>query len=411
MIAMVIGAYVVIGVATLPSNDVRFFLLRTGILALISLALLFRTRFELRVRRDVEKLAAWPRTVGSDRETAVRELLTRAADVLQAPRAALVWTEADGFFVAQYDGEALELEEDEPEEVVLTDTASFMSRDVRSEASPLAPSFIERLDVRSVIAVRLSSETAAGWLFLLDHRSADADDLALAEIVGRLVTSGLDHLNLTEMMRRSAAAEERVRLARDLHDGLLQSLTGLGLQAEGARRMLRSDPQGAERRLDVVVDQLAREQSALREFVDELRPERASAREVLRTRLAKLAADLARQWSVTIDLEAAPGVDTLPDPVAASVVSLAAESLANAGKHAAASRIRAAVAVGDGWVSLHVEDDGRGFPFHGRFALRDLDAEGRGPASIRERVAQLGGEMTLDTSPAGSRLQVRLPVG
>jgi len=405
MILTAIGSYVAIGILNGPS-DVRFFIMRTGVLVMVSVAIFFRRRFESRVRRDVEKLAAWPRVSGKDRDAAIRELLTRAADALQTPRAALVWQENEGaFFLAESNGDSFEIEEDEPQEIVTGDATQLSSF---ADTSLLSPSFVERLHPRSLIAARLSSETATGWLFLLDHQSTDADDLALAEIVARLVSSGLDQANVVEVMRRSSAAQERVHLARDLHDGLLQSLTGLGLHAQTARQLAVRDPQAAEQRLAMIVEQLASEQSTLREFVDELRPERTAPREPPRERLSRLAADLSRQWNMTIDLDAAPAIDALPESVASSVISLVAESLANAGKHAQASHVHATLLADNGWVRLNVEDDGRGFPFHGRFDLGELESMNRGPSSIKARVAQLGGEMTLESSPKGSRLGIRV---
>jgi signal transduction histidine kinase len=63
-----------------------------------------------------------------------------------------------------------------------------------------------------------------------------------------------------------------------------------------------------------------------------------------------------------------------------------------------------------GEVRIEVEDDGRGFPFHGRFALAELVAQKRGPWSLKERVVSLHGAMTIDSSDTGSRIDIRLPV-
>ena len=60
-------------------------------------------------------------------------------------------------------------------------------------------------------------------------------------------------------------------------------------------------------------------------------------------------------------------------------------------------------------IRVDVVDDGRGFPFHGRYELPQLVAEKRGPWSLKERVAQLGGELAIDSTSRGSRVEVRLP--
>jgi signal transduction histidine kinase len=84
-------------------------------------------------------------------------------------------------------------------------------------------------------------------------------------------------------------------------------------------------------------------------------------------------------------------------------VALVAEALTNAARHAGATRIRGAVAVEETAVRIDVADDGRGFPMHGR-----LDS-GHAPWSLRERVTALGGELAIESSPRGARVEIRLP--
>ena len=78
-------------------------------------------------------------------------------------------------------------------------------------------------------------------LFFLDKPHLTSDDLALADIIATGVGLLMAESRLEERLRESAAFEERVRLARDLHDGVLQSLTGIALQLETARRLLEGD--------------------------------------------------------------------------------------------------------------------------------------------------------------------------
>jgi len=72
--------------------------------------------------------------------------------------------------------------------------------------------------------------------------------------------------------------------------------------------------------------------------------------------------------------------------------------------------VRVQFGLDDGHWSLVVEDDGEGFPFVGRLRLADLDASGRGPSIIRERVHAIGGELIVSSTPGqGSRLEVQVP--
>jgi len=212
-----------------------------------------------------------------------------------------------------------------------------------------------------------------------------------------------------EMMREGTANEERLRLSRDLHDGLLQSHGGLALHVSGARRAVASDPRGTEERLELVVAQLIEAQRALRDFVDGLRPELVQRRDSPRARLLRVAHSIALQWNVAIDFEASREVDAVEPRLADDLVALAAEALTNAARHAGATRIRGLAILDGEAVRLDIEDDGHGFSFSGRYDLAQLVASGNAPWSLKERVTALGGDLAIESSLRGSRVEIRLP--
>ena len=416
-----VAVYLATLLVTQTTNDVRIVIMRFGVVLILGIAVIQRAGYQERVENDIEHLATWPRTVADDRDAAMQELLARAAATLRASRAAAVWSESDGArFLAQFDGLTFDLDEESFESVVapeLEHVSSFLEPGLRTVGGAIeewpgpfvASALRERLHARSILGARFVSQTVDGWLFVLDRRDANADDLRLAEIVARLLSSSMDQINLATMLRENAASAERIRLSRDLHDGLLQSLSGLALHAQGARRAIDADPRGAQQRLEVVVDQLAESQRSLREFVDELRPELAFRRRTLRVRLDRIAKSIAAQWSVAVDLDVVEQVDAM-EGLDRDLESVVAEAITNAAKHAAATRVRARVAVEANTVRIDVADDGHGFPFHGRYDLARLLAEQRGPWSLKERVKALGGELVIDSSVHGSRVEVRLPV-
>jgi signal transduction histidine kinase len=427
-----VTAYVVVSLATpqRPANP-RLFAMRIGLLLIIGAAAVRRSDFDLRTRGDALRLAAWPQPAGIDPDDYLRMLLARAADLLRSPRVLLAWEDLDGNSqLALWNRGATELLDPLPEgprAVVappLAD-AAFLSRDA-SAASPeairfdgrgfaghrgalLDRDFARRFAIRSVVTVSFRSEMVEGRIFFLDGRDLDSDDLTLSEIVAHLLGGALEQASLMEKLRRTTAAEERMRLSRDLHDTLLQSMAGLALHAEGARRAIASDPADADRRLAVVVDELAGAQQALRGFVEDLRPEPPERDESLKSRLDRTAATIARQWGVAVTVEADDSL-LLPESLEAELCKLAAESLANAARHAAATRIVARVSLNAMEVELAVEDDGRGFPFRGRFELPELVAGKRGPWSLKERVAALRGSLTLHSAENGSLIEIRLPL-
>lgn len=423
----IVGVAVVIvviyfgAVLTTPASlDPRMVIIRLGIVVLVGATVFLRREYEERIHRDVESLATWPRSLPVDRDAAVRELLGRAAMTLRTLRSAVMWEERDGStYFAKLEGERFEIEEEALDALIapeLADASAFLAPGLRRMSGAIetcsgpfvTEAFTGRFPARSLIGARFASQTATGWLFLADVRRVSADDVMLAEVVARLVSAGLDQINLAEMVRERAASAERIRLSRDLHDGLLQSLSGLALHAQGARRAIESDPRSAEERLEIVVRELADGQRALRDFVDELRPELLARREPLPARLESLARSLERQWNVRIEIDA--DVDGLPDAQSVEVAALVTEALTNAAKHARANRICAVVRLEDAGVRIDVEDDGRGFPFHGRYELPQLVADQRGPWSLKERVSALGGELVIESTSCGARVEVRLPL-
>lgn len=406
MYLTIAGDLVILALAALNTHhgtlDPSLIVLRLSVMVLFSLAVIRRAEFEDRIKEDLEHLATWTHTLVAGREAGVRELLDRAALTLRAPRAAMLWQEAGGAsFIARFDraSGAFDFDED-----ALPDVDAHGETVFFTETGPLT----SLLRARSLLGATFEAQTAKGWLFVLDRDRPDGDDLRLAEVVARLASAGLDQINLAEVMRDGAAASERIRLSRDLHDGLLQSLSGLALHAQVARRAVTSDPRVAEERLQTVVEQLAEGQRALRDFVEELRPELTLRRESLRARLGGVAQSVERQWSVPVELQ--NHVDDLEPRLAGEIVSLVTEGLTNAAKHAQATRLRATLARDDGHVRVGIEDDGTGFPFHGRFDLAQLTAERRGPWSLKERVSALGGELVIDSSPRGSRVEMRIPL-
>lgn len=367
-----LATFLVIVIATgHVATDPRLVIVRLGLLILITAVMIRRADLEQRTNTDLENLAAWPRVATADRDPGVRLLLEHAAWTLRTPNVVLAWSERDGAeYVARYErGGTFTLDEDAP---------------------PDLPA-----------GIAFTSQTAEGRLFA--EQKNDPDDLRLANIVAQLIGTGLDQMNYVEMMREGVANEERLRLSRDLHDGLLQSLGGLALHVRSARRAADGDPRETERRLDLIVEQLIEAQRSLRDFVEGLRPELLRRRDLLRARLNRVAHSIELQWPVAVELNTSGDVDALDVRRTDDVVALVAEALTNAARHAGATRIRGAVAVENTEVRIDVADDGRGFPIHGR-----LDSA-QAPWSLRERVTALGGELAIESSPRGARVAMRLP--
>ncbi len=454
----VLSTYAVLGVVFSevlhdPTFHATRFILRGTYLTAIGALLAYLGAHEQRTRREMAALAAWPHAVPSTLSETLVDLLTQTARTFEAPRAALAWCEPEEpwLYLAHWSERGFSLEREPPDRFEpLVDGAlaerSFLCAELhgrdssvlartdqgfeRLRALPLHPDLAERFASRSILSLLLRGEWFEGRLFVLDPPDPSSDELSLGIVVAERVGARLDHFYLAERLRQSAATEERIRVARDLHDGVLQSFTGIALRLESMRRQLASGAPGAEvaeGALSALMRQVATDQRDLRLFIRELGPgaiaERAPAFD-LSTRLADLAERLALEWGVAIELETTAAVETvetnadlepasppsLAPEIAREVYLLAREALINALRHGEASAIRLRVDARDrGSISVTVVDNGRGFPFEGRFSGPELAARDLGPRSLRERIAALAGTLELESSPRGSVVDMRLP--
>jgi signal transduction histidine kinase len=207
---------------------------------------------------------------------------------------------------------------------------------------------------------------------------------------------------------RAAVAEERARIARELHDVVGHAVSVMTVQASGVRRLLKPE-QEREREALEIVEQTGREALAeMRRLVGVLRrPEEAPALAPQPSlehveRLVEQARDAG--LPVNVEIEGEP--KELPAGVDLTAYRLVQEALTNAVKHANATRAEVIIRYGDGVVELLVSDDGRG--------TSDGKAEsgGHGLVGMRERVAVYGGELEAGPAPGGGyRLHARLPLG
>ncbi len=213
---------------------------------------------------------------------------------------------------------------------------------------------------------------------------------------------------------RTSAREERLHLARDLHDGLLQSLAGTGLQLEAARRQVETDAEAAGKGLLEVQRLLVAEQCALRSLIRQLQPDPPAAPRSalgLAAALEELANRIEIQWGLRVELNTDARDGQIPERLAQEACLLVQEALVNVARHADASLAHVRICLQTDGLHMIVADDGRGYPFHGSYDLAALAERGLGPRSIIERITALKGELLLGTSDSGTRLDISLPLG
>ena len=249
-----------------------------------------------------------------------------------------------------------------------------------------------------------------GNIYLTEKQNAEEFDEADLETLVVLATQAgvaVENARLVEETRRAqqklrelSVLEDRERIARELHDGVIQSLFAAGMSLQGAAGM--SDDAEVERRIENVVTDIDRTIRDLRNFIFGLRPGILADRQ-LDQALKELASEFGTRSGVVtvveVDGEAASELSSR----AGDLVQLVREALSNVGRHGAATTCRVSLRRGGDGFLLEVDDDGRGFDV-------DLTSWGMGLTNLRERVKSLGGTLEIESVPGeGTTVRASFP--
>ena len=198
----------------------------------------------------------------------------------------------------------------------------------------------------------------------------------------------------------AAQEEERARVARDLHDEVNQSLTGLLLRLQAISQKAPSTM------AHDIADTKAVANRAMQELLTLARQLRPTALDDLglKAALSGHVEDLGRTTPITTSFHASGSLTDLPQDVQLVLYRVAQEALSNATRHSDASAIRVRLARSGDQVELIVSDDGRGFSF-------DRAARGLGIPGMRERALLVGGDLQVESRPElGTRVTLRVPL-
>jgi len=236
-----------------------------------------------------------------------------------------------------------------------------------------------------------------------EHR-LDPRDREVLEVVAAQAAPALAAVRLSARLQRSrehlvtAREEERRRLRRDLHDGVGAALAGARLQLESAYDRV-DDPE-TRRMLEAASGAVGEAVEGVRHATDDLRP--PALDELGLAACLRLLAE--RMTGPGTEVRATIG-DLPPVGAAAEVAGyrIASEALANSRRHAGAGVVELAAGVEAGVLRLRVCDDGRGLPERTRSGAVGL-------ASMRQRAEELGGRLSVESSPAGTTVEAVLPV-
>lgn len=208
----------------------------------------------------------------------------------------------------------------------------------------------------------------------------------------------------TRREREAIIEEERARIARDLHDGVAQTLYFAALQADVGRQQLGQDRQQVAGTLHEIGDKIRAVIRDVRRTIFALRPLDWSEGSFLEA-LRRFAAGFAEQMGWQLHVEVAPDLPSIPPRLQPTLYRIVQESFNNVAKHAQASNVWLTLRPGAGrTIELVVRDDGAGFD------PQEVEG-GLGLEQMRSRVRRSGGRLTVESAPArGTTVTATVPV-
>jgi signal transduction histidine kinase len=246
-----------------------------------------------------------------------------------------------------------------------------------------------------------------GALYLTDKEDAPGfteEDERLIQMLAAHAAIAIENARLYERGRELSFVEERNRLARDLHDSVVQKLFGVVLAAQSAATLFDRDRESARAQVEKLQELTQDAIQELRSLIFQLRPPAVES-DGLAAALAKHVQVLRRVHRQDIDLTAT-GEPRLRPEVDDEVFRIAQEALHNALRHAAAARLEVALEESKGRLVLTVRDDGVGFDP----AATDHRSRRLGLTSMEERAASLGGTLGIDSTPGeGTTIRLEVP--
>ena len=245
-----------------------------------------------------------------------------------------------------------------------------------------------------------------------DAERMTVTELELLDEIGRQIALGLERLRLQgrvqEQQNEMAVVTERNRIARDMHDGLVQYVYALGLQLEHARDLATTEPAGVAPLLSGAIDKTNHVLSELRTLIYELRPVIMQEKEISDW-LQQLCRQFQQATGIVVKVQVGePEGRELSPELSIAMFRIVQEGLANIYKHAHASQARVSLEFASDGARLVLEDNGQGFDIGARSA--PAIEHGHGLQNMHERIRELGASLELESAPgAGTRLSAVLP--
>ena len=249
---------------------------------------------------------------------------------------------------------------------------------------------------RQMVCIPLrSGESVMGVLSIATRHTMPFDDrsIQMLSAVGNWAGLAIENARLHDNARRLAVLEERDRIGMDLHDGIIQSIYGVGLALESTYHSIDEDPSSAKQRIQNAIDGLNHAIRDIRTYILDLQP-RQLGNDGLMAALKRLVAEYRSNTFSEVALTG-PRTDLkeMPHSHSLALFHICQEALANAAKHAAAKKVQVAVLVSKDRVLLEIHDDGRGFHM-----AKMTTTLGHGLSNMQTRARAVGGEVDITSA-------------
>jgi signal transduction histidine kinase len=241
----------------------------------------------------------------------------------------------------------------------------------------------------------------------VETHAFDGSDVKTLETLADHLAVAIENLQLSrqqqEHSRRLAVVEERNRIGRDLHDGVIQSIYAAGLTLEDIAIQGGEGLGEAGGRIGGVVDDLNMVIRDIRSYIMDLCPRELQGRP-LDEALNLLVKDLEDRTRVDVTLESGIDLTDLSEPYTVNLWHIFQEAFSNIEKYARATKVKVSLGTSGCCLDLEIADDGAGFHVE-----KAEMGRGYGLSNIKDRAERLGGALEVDSSPGrGTKLRVRL---
>jgi len=241
----------------------------------------------------------------------------------------------------------------------------------------------------------LSGENLMGVMSVatLGKEPIDDRNVQMMAAVGNWAGLAIENARLHSNVRRLAILEERERIGMDLHDGIIQSIYGVGLSLESAFHSINEDPNDAKKRVQHAIDGLNQAIRDLRSYILDLKP-RQLGNDGLMSGIKRLAAEYRANTFAEVHItEPESELNDLAQGHVLTLFHICQEALANSAKHSKAKKVEIAVWATDERVLMEVNDDGNGFDME----TMNINI-GHGLANMRTRARSIGGDVDISSA-------------